>query len=42
MSDLHQSIQDVFNEAGVEIMPPHYVATRDGSATTIPDDPFAG
>ena len=38
MSELHQNIQDVFNEAGVEIMSPQYIATRDGSATTIPSD----
>ena len=37
-SDLHQNIQDTFNEAGVEIMSPHYFAGRDGSATTIPED----
>ncbi|MDD2961843.1 MAG: mechanosensitive ion channel family protein [Muribaculaceae bacterium] len=35
-SDLHQNIQDCFNKAGVEIMSPHYVATRDGNETTIP------
>ena len=35
-SDLHQNIQDVFNEAGIEIMSPHYYAGRDGSAVTIP------
>lgn len=40
MSDLHQNIQDIFNEAGVEIMSPHYVATRDGNESTIPTDPF--
>lgn len=38
MSDLHQNIQDTFNEAGVEIMSPHYYAERDGSASTIPED----
>lgn len=38
MSDLHQNIQDTFNEAGVEIMSPHYFAKRDGSASTIPED----
>ena len=39
-SDLHQNIQDRFNEEGIEIMSPHYIATRDGSETTIPkDDP---
>lgn len=35
-SDLHQNIQDTFNEAGVEIMSPQYHAKRDGSASTIP------
>lgn len=35
-SDLHQNIQDQFNEAGVEIMSPHYMAMRDGNETTIP------
>ncbi len=38
MSELHQNIQDTFNEAGIEIMSPHYFASRDGSATTIPED----
>lgn len=37
-SDLHQNIQDRFNEEGIEIMSPHYIATRDGSETTIPKD----
>lgn len=37
-SDLHQNIQDTFNDAGVEIMSPHYYAKRDGSASTIPSD----
>lgn len=37
-SELHQNIQDIFNEAGVEIMSPHYFAKRDGSASTIPED----
>ncbi|MGE0471966.1 MAG: mechanosensitive ion channel family protein [Nitrospira sp.] len=36
-SDLHQHIQDQFNEAGVEIMSPHYTQIRDGNRTTIPD-----
>lgn len=35
-SHLHQNIQDKFNEAGVEIMSPHYRAMRDGNASTIP------
>lgn len=35
-SELHQNIQDKFNEGGVEIMSPHYRAARDGNMTTIP------
>ena len=35
-STLHANIQDCFNEAGVEIMSPHYRAQRDGSASTVP------
>jgi small-conductance mechanosensitive channel len=35
-SELHQQIQDKFNQAGVEIMSPHYRAERDGNQTTIP------
>jgi small-conductance mechanosensitive channel len=34
---LHQNIQDAFNEAGVEIMSPHYSQIRDGNRTAIPD-----
>lgn len=37
-SALHQNIQDRFNEAGVEIMSPHYSTLRDGNMTTIPVD----
>lgn len=37
-SDLHQNIQDKFNEADVEIMSPHYGALRDGNQVTIPAD----
>lgn len=35
-SELHQNIQDKFNEGGVEILSPHYRAGRDGNMTTIP------
>jgi small-conductance mechanosensitive channel len=35
-SELHQHIQDKFNEAGVEILSPHYRAARDGNMTTVP------
>ena len=37
-SDLHQNIQDKFNEGGVEIMSPHYGSLRDGNMTTIPEN----
>ncbi|MEQ1796181.1 MAG: mechanosensitive ion channel domain-containing protein [Nitrospira sp.] len=36
-AELHQHIQDTFNEAGVEIMSPHYGQIRDGNQTTIPE-----
>jgi small-conductance mechanosensitive channel len=36
-AELHQNIQDKFNEAGVEIMSPHYGQIRDGNQTTIPE-----
>ena len=35
-SDLHANIQDKFNQANVEIMSPHYRASRDGSQSTVP------
>ncbi|MDZ7640116.1 MAG: mechanosensitive ion channel family protein [Bryobacterales bacterium] len=35
-SQLHANIQDRFNEAGVEILSPHYRAARDGNQVTIP------
>jgi len=37
-SNLHQNIQDVCNERGIEIMSPHYRAARDGNQVTIPAD----
>lgn len=40
-SELHKNIQDRFNEAGVEIMSPHYSALRDGNMVTIPVDYLA-
>lgn len=36
-AELHQNIQDKFNEAGVEIMSSHYMQLRDGNKTTTPD-----
>ncbi len=35
-SNLHQNIQDVCNERGIEILSPHYRAARDGNQSTIP------
>ncbi len=37
-SDLHQNIQDRFNEEGIEIMSPHYIAMRNGSEAAAPKD----
>ncbi len=37
-SELHSNIQDSFNEAGIEIMSPHYRANRDGNLIAIPPD----
>ncbi len=37
-SELHQNIQDKCNEAGIEILSPHYGAMRDGNQNTIPED----
>ena len=37
-SELHQNIQDCCNEAGIEILSPHYRSARDGNMTTIPAD----
>jgi small-conductance mechanosensitive channel len=35
-SALHQNIQQQFNQAGLEIMSPHYTSLRDGNTTTVP------
>lgn len=35
-SSLHQNIQDVCFERGIEILSPHYRAARDGNMSTIP------
>jgi len=37
-SNLHQNIQDVCNEQGIEILSPHYRAARDGNTSTIPEN----
>lgn len=35
-SDIHRNILEVFNEAGIEILSPSYIAARDGNLTTVP------
>lgn len=37
-SELHQNIQDGFNEVGIEILSPHYRAARDGNLIAVPKD----
>jgi small-conductance mechanosensitive channel len=37
-SALHQNLQDKCNEAGIEILSPHYSAVRDGNQLTVPPD----
>ena len=46
-SRLHQNIQDIFSEEGIEILSPNYMAQRDGNTSTVPsvsvkkDEPLA-
>lgn len=37
-SELHENIQDKFNQAGIEINSPHYTSIRDGNRIAIPDE----
>lgn len=37
-SEMHKNIQDKCNEAGIEILSPHYAAQRDGNHSTIPQE----
>lgn len=37
-SELHQNILDQFNQAGVEILSPHYQAFRDGNMMAMPPE----
>ncbi|MDR2628329.1 MAG: mechanosensitive ion channel family protein [Dysgonamonadaceae bacterium] len=41
-SDLYQNIQDVFNEAGIELVSPHYRAGRDGNPVAMPKEYLEG
>ena len=36
-SNLNLNTQDVFNEAGIELLSPHYRAHRDGNQSTLPE-----
>jgi small-conductance mechanosensitive channel len=36
-SDLHQNIQDKFNEGEIEINSPHYTSLRDGNRIAVPE-----
>ena len=38
LSELNQNVQDVFFQAGVEILSPHYAQLRDGNRPAIPDE----
>ena len=38
LSELHQNIQDRFNEAGIEIMSPRLSALRDGNQPAMPGE----
>jgi small-conductance mechanosensitive channel len=38
LSELHEKIQDRFNEAGIEIMSPRFSALRDGNQPTLPSE----
>ena len=37
LSELHENIQDLCNENGIEILSPHYKSLRDGSTVAIPE-----
>ena len=37
-SQLHQNIQDLFNEAGIEIMSPHFMGVRPTDQVFMPDE----
>ena len=37
-SEIHKTILDEFNKAGVEIMSPHYTAYRDGNNSTVVEE----
>ncbi len=38
LSTLHKNIQEVFNEKGIELLSPHYVAQRDGNIPVFPEE----
>ncbi|MBW3517886.1 mechanosensitive ion channel family protein [Flavobacterium sp. NKUCC04_CG] len=38
LSTLHKNIQEVFNEKGIELLSPHFVAQRDGNTPIVPQE----
>ncbi|MBE9031989.1 mechanosensitive ion channel [filamentous cyanobacterium LEGE 11480] len=40
-SELHQNIQDICNEAGIELVAPAYSAMRDGNDPAMPEEYFS-
>ena len=37
-SQLHANIQDVFHEAGIEVMSPHFMGVRQNDQVIMPDE----
>ena len=37
-SSLHQNIQDLFNEAGIKIMSPHFMGVRQTDQVFMPEE----
>jgi small-conductance mechanosensitive channel len=38
LNEIHQNIQDLFNENEIEILSPHYRADRDGNTMAVPEE----
>lgn len=38
LSTLHKNIQEVFNEKGIELLSPHFIAQRDGNTPIFPQE----
>ena len=37
-SQLHANIQDIFHEAGIEVMSPHFMGVRQNDQVIMPDE----